>query len=277
MRRIAAVPLKHPPAPLDGGYDDEGNSEPYVEWGDPADLYVDDAYQRPISKRGRTLIKRIAGGEFSWRKFKMPNVTIGSDGRRMVIDGQHTATMAISRGIRNIPWLVIPTLGQADAADSFVSLNMDRTSITAMNEHRARVAAGDADACQVERICKAAGVTLCLFQKKNWNTGETIALAAIRQLVKKRGDARTRLVLDILVKAELAPISADHIKSVDALLNDEEFEGLVKPEKLVALLGGETRGKIEREAAVFADTHRVRKWKGMATKLYQAATRRRAA
>lgn len=278
MRRIEPITVKNPAAPLEGGFDDEGTPEPHVEWGDPADLWVDDAYQRPLAGKGLTLIRKVAAGDWCWRKFSMPSVSINADGRRVLIDGQHTATMALSRGIRRIPWLVVETVSQADQAGAFVGKNMDRTSITAMNEHRALVAAGDVDACQVERICKAVGINLCLTQKtKGWNPSDSIALASIRQLVKRRGDAKARTVLEVCVQAELAPISADHIKAVDSLLHDEEFSGLVKPEKMVALLAGAEGIKLAREAAAFAATHRVRTWRGLVAKIYQASTSRKRA
>lgn len=278
MRRIEAIPLKIPAAPIEGGFDDEGTPEPVVEWGDPADLWVDDAYQRPIGDKGLGLIRRVAGGKWNWRKFQMPTVTIGVDGRRLLIDGQHTATMALTRGIRRIPWLLVETVGQADQADSFVAQNMDRTAITTMNEHRARVAAGDPGAVEVERLCKASGVTLCLVQKTGkWAAGDTMALSAIRTMVVKRGSGPARKVLETCVAANLAPISRDHIRAVDALLNEDEFAGLVAPEKISSLLQGKVGAKIDADAGVFAGTHRVPKWKGLTSELFKASRRRAAA
>ena len=265
-------------APLEGGYDDDGSGEPTIEWGDPCELHVDDRYQRPISDRGRKLIKEIAGGTFSWRKYCLPIVTINPDGAKVVVDGQHTLVAAATRGLKRVPWLLVPSVSLQDEADAFVGLNKSRTMITAMVEHRARLTAGDPEAQAVERVCRAAGVSLCLIQKSNgWKPGDSIALSAIRQLVRNRGQPGARRVLDPLVKAGLAPITADHVKAVEALLFAEEFKGLVFEDKIAPALTGAAGVTLTREAFLFAETHRVRKWKGLTTKLYHACGRRRVA
>lgn len=279
LRKIAPLVERGftPAAPLSDGFDDDGCAEPIVEWGDPCDVYVDDRYQRPIGDKGRTLIKTIGGGTFSWRKFCLPIVTLNPDGFRVAVDGQHTLIAAATRGLKRVPWLLVPSISLADEAEAFVGLNKSRTAITAMVEHRARVTAGDPDALAVERVCQAAGVKLCLMQTKAWKEGDTIALAAIRKLVKEHGQPGARKVLDILVKARLAPITADHIKAVHALLFSPEFKGQVREEKLAELLGGHAGVMLERDAALFAATHRVRKWQGLTTKLFHASKRRVAA
>jgi hypothetical protein len=279
LRKIEPIVdrLFQPAAPLEDGFDDDGCGLPVVEWGDPCDLYVDDRYQRPVTDRGRALIKKIAGGKFSWRKYCLPIVTLNPDGVRVVVDGQHTLIAAATRGLKRVPWLLVPSVSVADEADAFVGINKSRSAITAMVEHRARVTAGDMDALAVERVCVAAGVNLCLVQTRGWKPGDTIALAGIRRLVHAYGQAGARRVLDILVKAQVAPITADQIKAVESLLFSAEFKGLVNEEKLVAALTGEAGVRTEREAVVFAATHRVRKWQGLTTKLFQQAGRRRAA
>ena len=267
-----------PAAPIEGGYDDDGCAEPTVEWGDPCELHVDDRYQRPIGDKGRKLIKDIAGGTFSWRKYCLPIVTTNPDGVKVVVDGQHTLVAAATRGLKRVPWLLVPSVSLQDEADAFVGLNKSRTMITAMVEHRARVTAGDADALAVERVCRAAGVNLCLVQKtKGWKAADSIALAAIRKLVRDHDQPGARRVLDHLVKAGLAPITADHIKAVEALLFSDEFKGAVVEEKIAPALTGEAGVALARDAAMFAETHRVRKWKGLTTKLYHACGRRRVA
>lgn len=277
LRKIE--PLKdrgfQPAAPIEGGYDDDGCGEPVIEWGDPCDLHVDDRYQRHISEKGRKLIRSIAGGNFSWRKYCLPIVTINPDGDKVVVDGQHTLIAAATRGLKRVPWLLVPSVSLQDEADAFVGLNKSRTMITAMVEHRALVTAGNPDALAVERVCKAAGVSLCLTQKtRGWAAGDTIALAAIRKIVKDHGQAGARKILDPLVAAGLAPITADHIKAVQALMFGDEFKGMVVVEKIAPALTGEAGVALLREAALFAETHRVRKWKGLTTKLFHATKAR---
>ncbi len=67
---------------------------PRLEWGDPTTLWVDETYQRNISERLVKLIRKIVA-EFAWRRFSPPKV-VPVDGRRHVLDGQHTAIAAAS-------------------------------------------------------------------------------------------------------------------------------------------------------------------------------------
>lgn len=277
LRKIAAIAVKDRPEALFDGFDDEGSCEPVFEWGDPADLYVDETYQRSITDRGLRLIKRVASGNWSWRKYKPPIVTIAPGGQRVVIDGQHTATMALSRGIRRIPWIRIDTIGGADQADAFVGQNTDRTAITAANEHKARVAAGDPAAMKVELACRNAGVILLLQQTANWPPHATMGLASIRTVIRKRGQEGAERILKILVAANVSPITADQIKAVDALVFEDEFTGLVADSKISRLLSGPEGVTLQNEALMFAATHKTPRWKGLVTKLFQAARRRAAA
>lgn len=278
LRKIAAVELESAPPPWPpSGVDDDGLEAPTIEWGDPSSLYVDESYQRGIGAKGLSLIRRVAGGTFGWRKFKLPVVTVADGGERVCIDGQHTATMAVTRGIRSIPWLLVKTRGQADQADAFVGQNSDRTAVSTLQQHKALVAAGNPEALTVEQVCERAGVTLCGVQKTTWSINETIALASIRKIVNRRYAAGAGRVLRILAAAHLAPITADHIKAVEALLFNAEFKDAVKDERITEALQGAAGIKLMDEAKMFAARHRVRTWEGLVSVLYQAATKRRVA
>jgi hypothetical protein len=277
LRRISALSLEKAPHPWSkSNADDEGTVVPEIEWVAPSDLYVDDQYQRPITDKGRAIIRRVAGGRFSWRKFKPPVVSMNEEGKRIVLDGQHTATMALTRGIPLIPVVRVQTANVADQADAFVGQNKDRTVVTAFQEHKAMVKAEDATALLVERVCSEAGVKLCLTQKQHWMPNDSMALASIRKLAVKRGEAGALKVLRALTGAALAPISADHVKATDALLFGEEFKGTVAAEKITENLAGSLGVKNMEEAKMFAIRHRVRPWQGLVTTLYQASQRRRA-
>jgi hypothetical protein len=278
LRKIDAVALEvAPPAWPPSGVDDDGLEAPVIEWGDPTSLYVDETYQRTIGEKGLRLITRVSGGQWSWRKFKLPVVTIAPGGERVLLDGQHTATMAVTRGIRSIPWLLVKTRGQADQADAFVGQNSDRTAVSTLQQHKALVAAGNEEALTIEQVCQRAGVTLCGTQKAVWAENDTIALGSIRKIVNRRYAVGAGRVLRILVAAQLAPISADHIKAVEALLFNAEFKDAVKDERITEALQGASGIKLMDEAKVFAARHRVRTWEGLVSVLYQAATKRRAA
>lgn len=281
LRPVLSVTIDNPAPPLAPGLDDRGAPEPVVEWGDPLDLWIDDAYQRAPSEKSLKLVRKVGGGQWDWSKFTPPTVVkreVDGVEHRCLIDGQHTAMMAASRGIRRIPWLLVQTVDQAADAKAFVGKNRDKTGITALQEHKAAVSAGDEDALTIDQVMARAGVTLSSYAKPTgeWKAGETVSVAAIGRLIKARHALGARKVLELLVQAELAPITAKEIQAVDTLLNGEEFKGQVKPERLVELLRDDYP-EVEREAGVFAATHRVPYWRGLTVTLFRMSKRRAAA
>lgn len=255
------------------GRDDDGMDEPTIEWGNPADLYVDEDYQRDIGKAGMRLIKRVAKGGWAWRKFKLPVVTVNGEGKRVIIDGQHTCTMAVSRGIRRLPWLLVKTVGMADQAEAFVGQNKDRTAVSSIQQHKAMSAAGDADALTLDQTLARCDIKLLTFINKEvgCKPGDTLALGTIKTLINRRHAAGAGRVLRILRAADLAPITADHIKAVEALLFGDEFKGLVDDAKVTEALKGSAGRDLESAAGMWAAQFRVPAWKGLVTKLFHAS------
>lgn len=225
----------------------------------------------------------------AWRKFKPPIVTeieienpdheVYDGGlsngepetvkRLVVIDGQHTAIMAVSRGFTSIPWLRIKTAGVGSQAEAFIGQNKDRTAISAMHEYVAALAAGQEWALDVQNVLNRSGAKLIMWNKPTFEAGETLALGTIKTLINRRSVPSATKALRICTQAGLAPISADHLKAVEQLLFADEFKGVVKEDKLTFLLTGALGVKLAADAATFAATHRVPKWKGLTSVLWQ--------
>ena len=72
--------------------------------------------------------------------------------------------------------------------------------------------------------------------------------------------------------AGLAPVTADAVKAVDALLNEPEFKGEVDAAAVAKALRERPAG-IELRAAEFAAAHKVRRWRGLACVLFREAAR----
>ncbi len=123
---------------------------PRLEWGDPKTLWVDETYQRNLSERLVKLIRKIVA-EFDWRRFSPPKV-VHVDGRRHVLDGQHTAIAAASHpGIKEIPWIVLDAPELLDRARAFIGHNRDRVPLpTRAAGRKAKLTHDD-----VERLFKA--------------------------------------------------------------------------------------------------------------------------
>lgn len=251
-------------------------AEPRFEWVDPRSLLVDEAYQRNLSERSVSLIRKIVGS-WDWARFKPPVVADQGDGVFEVIDGQHTAIAAASHPtIERIPVMIVEALDQAARASAFVGHNRDRIALTVTQMHAAAVAAGDEDAVTLEQVCERAGVRVLKNPPGNgaFKPRETLAVSSIKALINRRGAMRARQVLQVLAEAECAPISASGIKAVEMLLHDQEYAGQVVAADLTTTIRA-MGAAAEQEAKVFAAAHNVPLWRALGITLYRGGRRGR--
>lgn len=245
---------------------------------DPRDLMVDEEYQRGLSERSLRMIRKIIMG-WDWRKFKPP-VVAQVDGEYHVIDGQHTAIAAATHGgLGEIPVMVIDASDIAARAASFVGHNRDRLAVTAAQVFYAGVAAGNEDAVNIAQTCERAGITILKMPpmgnpgaKAKYAIGDTQAVKTVETLVRRRFPLGARKVLEILVQARMAPVTANQIKAVELLLFDDEYKKEVQPEKLIKVLVDLGDIILERDGALFAAGHNVPLWRAMAIVLFRKAT-----
>lgn len=277
LRPVAAICIKGlaPHAPPTG--------EPIFERVSPSDLLVDQAYQRDLSPKSIALIRKIVE-EWDWRRFKPPVVAFANGGLQ-VIDGQHTAIAAASHpGIDKIPVMVVDAPELQARALAFIGHNRDRLQVTAMQLHHAAVAAGEDLAVTVEQVCARAGVTLVrsAYGSRQWKVGETQAINAVKILVDKRGAQKARQILEALVAAELAPISAHDVKAAEMLFTVADYVEQLEPlsdgggadlaHAIKALGDG-----ADKEARVFAAAQCVPYWRALGVTWFKKARKRRKA
>lgn len=253
LRPVTAVDLAETLTPIP-------TKPPMLEWMAPSDLLIEAAYQRDLSPKSMDLIKRIAE-RWDWRRFKPPIVAWSERGFE-IIDGQHTAIGAASRGIDKIPVLVVEATDLTDRASAFVGHNQDRLAITPVQMHQAKLAAGDEDALTAQQVIDRSGAKLVIgaYGARGWKPGETIAITTIDQLAKKRGAMHARRVVEVLVKAYAAPVSAAGIKAVDMLMFRPEFAEMDLEHLPVAIIGA---GDVEKQAKLEAQTHCIPAWEAM--------------
>lgn len=250
---------------------------PTLEWMAPADLSIDQEYQRDLSPASVALIRRIVA-EWDWRKFKPPIVAWTEEAFE-VIDGQHTAIAAASHPlIDKIPVVLVEAPDQADRARAFIGQNTGHLTVTAMQKYFARVTAGDEDALTVKQVCERAGINLLANQYGGQpvGAGDSHAIGAIEGLIARRYAAGARPVLEALVKARCAPITAHEIKAAEHLLTNAEFTDQMDPEDLPAAIIT-SRQTATAEATVFAKTHCVPHWRGLVAVWFKKARKRRKA
>src|SRR5581483_1913593 len=136
---------------------------PELAWAKPTDLFVEPDYQRDLSDRSITLIRRIAAN-WKWAHVK-PCICAKVAGKLMVIDGQHTAIAAATRGdIAFVPVMVVEAAQTRDRAMAFLGQNRDRVALTALHMHHAAAAAGDEIAVAVVEAAKRARVEILRYQ-----------------------------------------------------------------------------------------------------------------
>jgi hypothetical protein len=249
---------------------------------DPRTLVVEASYQRDLSPKSVALIRKIAL-RWDWRRFRPP-VVVMSDAGGLVIDGQHTCAGAVSRGLTSIPVQVIDAPEIKVRAETFVGLNKDRLALTPVQLHHAAVAAGDETAITVEQVCHRAGVTIVrsAYGAYKWKPGETMAVNAIRDLIDRRGAMKARMLLQALAQAGCAPVAAHEIKAAEHLFSHDDFAGELEP---LADGGGADLALVvkalgdgaAKDAKMFAATHCVPYWKGLAATWFKKCRKRRKA
>jgi hypothetical protein len=174
---------------------DAAGPAPQLDWIRIDRLVVDEAYQRPVTEVGRRNIRKIAES-FRWSSFSPVVVAPVAGGCFAIVDGQHRTTAAALCGFESVPCQII-LAARGGQAEAFTAINGVTTRMHGMAVHKAAVAAGDEKALAVERVAKAAGVTVLRYPKSvlNQMPGETMAIGKISALIERVGEPDTVLGL----------------------------------------------------------------------------------
>jgi ParB-like chromosome segregation protein Spo0J len=244
LRRIEPIPFPDMVTPDLG-------ERPSLEWVSPADLYVDDTYQRDLRRRSMVLIQKMMK-EFAWNRVKPPIVVRNGD-KLHVVDGQHTAIVAATLGIDAIPVFIVRAEAVDERARAFVGHNTDRVPVAPLDIYRALVAAGDPEALDVAAATQRAGVRLRqINQTSIVAEGDCAAVGTIRQIVSKHGPMRARQILEVLVKAKRAPITAPEIKAVEFVvvsapeIDLESLARIIRIDSDAGLMAAQSHSKVAR-------------------------------
>jgi len=165
-----------------------------------AALVVDRRYQRRTSEASRSRIRKIVAG-FAWSKFGAIAVTEVGEGQYAVIDGQHRALAACVVGAEAVP-AVIASGDIARQAEDFVGINAVRTSVAAIDKFRARVAAGDEVAVQVNAMLTELEISTDVPAGAGVRYRETRAVSTLEKLQKRLGRGVVFTALETLLDAQ---------------------------------------------------------------------------
>lgn len=269
IRNVAAMPL---PADIVPG---PVGARPTLMRLAPTALSIDARYQRDLSRKSILLIQKLVR-DWDWRRFKPPVVARVGDAWH-VIDGQHTAIAAASHGgIDEIDVMIVDASEQQERAAAFIGHNRDRVSVTNHQLFFAAAEAGDEDALTAIQVCERAGATILRSPSpgRAFRPGEIIAVSALMRLIRRRSAVKARIVIETLVQARCAPVSADLIRAVDYVLNDEQYVGdLEGPDVASTLI--KLGPSLETKSVELALSKKIERWRATAIVIFQNTRKRR--
>jgi hypothetical protein len=216
------LPAKPTPSPAAG-------SIPVLRLVAPTELRVEPRYQRDLSGKSITLIRKIVA-DFDWRKFKPPICAETPDGL-FVIDGQHTAIAAASHPfIKQIPVMIVQANMIETRAGAFVAHNRDRITMSPFQILHAEAAAGGAEAVILLDIVKRAGAFIprSMPQKGKARPGEIIAVEALRRITKGSAAQHLERIVRIAVMASCAPATTTVIRALQMIMTEAYFAETAK-------------------------------------------------
>ena len=199
------------------------NNLPEFSFVAPEQLLIEESYQRSISKSGRNNILHMVQN-WNWAHMKPPVVVRAAQPDRFyVIDGQHTAVAAVTHGgIKKLPVMIVRADSVQERAQAFMGQNERRVSLSLMNKHAARVAAGDDIALRIEQSCANARCAIvggaAFKMGKQYQVGDVFAISSMVSVVKAKGVAGLTRLLKTLVMAQRGPVLAMEIKALAELL-----------------------------------------------------------
>lgn len=152
------------------------------------ELQIDESYQRSIETEASKKLIRAIASEWDWDVFDVLKVSRRPDDRLFVIDGQHRRAAAELRGdITQLPCVLKRCAGPEEEARIFIASNRGRKRMSRIDDFRAAIGAGDADAVTIARLVDAAGLRIARAQLSAAEPGELANVAALRTLLRRHG------------------------------------------------------------------------------------------
>ena len=225
--------------PANQKFSSDPGPKPVLEWIDIDHLRLDHSYQRGLSQNGMSVIRRILA-DFEWRKFQPITVSRSPNSNELiVIDGQHRAIAAAHHPeVKQLPAWIIDADDIVTQARSFGAINKNRTPITAAQQFRADVIAGDKTALEVQSCLDDAGVEIPRNNPPNGlKPHQTQAVSTIRKCVHKFRKETVITALEAMIEAEV-PLRGQSITAVAQLIANANHHDLYDYDHLVTVLGG---------------------------------------
>lgn len=152
-------------------------------------LRIDAAYQRPVTPQGLRNIRNIVQ-HFDWAKFA-PLIVARADEYYAIIDGQHRAIAAATRGFNAVPCMIV-VADRRSQASIFAAVNGNVTPMTALSLYKAGLAAQDGWALDLKRAADIGGIVLLHYPKPKSQIKpfESMAIGSLRAIIRSHGVER---------------------------------------------------------------------------------------
>jgi hypothetical protein len=219
---------------MTGNFSPAKGRQPSIEWVPIAELHVDLTYQRSIESAASQKLIRSIAAEWDWDVLDVLKVSRRPDDRMFLVDGQHRRAAAELRGdIAQLPCVLKRCAGPAEEARLFIAANRSRRAMTRVDDFRAAVGAGDAEALAVQRCVDAAALTIARQATASAAAaGELYNVSALRNALRKHGEDALAAVLRVIGEAFPDEVLANPSAFVGALLELRDLD----PDRLFTVL-----------------------------------------
>lgn len=177
--------------------------QPSIEWVPIGELLIDDSYQRSIeTSTSARLIREIAAG-WDWDVLDVLKVSRRPDDRLFVIDGQHRLAAARLRpDIPQLPCVLKRCAGPGEEAELFKRANRGRKPMSALDDFRAAVASGDAEASSAMQLISGAGLSVAPHGNFiAWKPGMVSNVSGILRAYRRHGETLAGRALVVMAHA----------------------------------------------------------------------------
>jgi hypothetical protein len=171
--------------------------------------------------------------------------------------------------------MMVEAEGQAEQARAFLGHNRDRVNITTSQMFFAALSAGDEVALDTRNVCARAGATILRNPRpgREYRAGEVAAISTLVSIVKRRGVRVARRVMEICVKTEQAPASAEIMKAVEHLLASPDFAAALTDDEVIAAIQ-KCEMMLDVRVTEIALAKRLPRWKAAAIVIFQHSRKR---
>lgn len=208
---------------------------PVQGWVPISQLFVDPSYQRDLTIKGQRRIERIAAA-WDWRKYQPITITGRDAGkaRCAVIDGQHRWEAAKLAKHAKLPFYGIAPGDLRVEAQAFVALNNERTAVSSGGIFRADVAAGQAEAVTIARVCQAEGIHISLATQGHLPARTVGAVNMLRRILRTYDEAVLARALRVIALARPDELDAFQQHVLRGVADVVAMAGTLTDQQLVA-------------------------------------------